>query len=33
LRPFPYSFVGKREVPAEINKPPYAATGQPNASF
>lgn len=30
LRPFPYSFVGKREVPEEIKKPDYAKTGAPN---
>jgi len=33
LRPFPYSFTGRREVPDGIDLPPYAKTGQPNASF
>lgn len=33
LRPFPYSFVGKREVPDSIKKPDYATTGSPNAHF
>ena len=30
MRPYPYSFKGKRAVPAEIHKPDYATTGQPN---
>ena len=33
LRPFPYSFAGKREVPADIKRPDYAKTGQPNIAF
>ena len=33
LRPFPYSFTGKRAVPEEIKKPDYAASGQPNMHF
>ena len=27
LRPFPYSFTGKREVPDHIKKPDYAKSG------
>mmetsp|Transcript_18092 Transcript_18092/g.30889 ORF Transcript_18092/g.30889 Transcript_18092/m.30889 type:complete len:96 (-) Transcript_18092:876-1163(-) len=30
LRPFPYSFAGKRPVPDSIRKPDYAKTGAPN---
>lgn len=33
LRPFPYTFTGRREVPAEIKKPDYAKTGAPNQHF
>jgi len=33
LRPFPYSFVGKREVPDHIKKPDYVKTGAPNMEF
>ena len=33
LRPFPYSFTGKRKVPAEIKKPDYAKSGAPNQHF
>lgn len=35
LRPFPYTFTGRREVPSEIVKPDYArnSTGAPNADF
>ena len=33
LRPYPYSFKGKRNVPEEIKKPDYATTGQPNQHF
>jgi methionyl aminopeptidase len=33
LRPHPYSFVGKREVPEHIKKPDYAKTGAPNMEF
>ena len=29
LRPYPYSFVGMRSVPAEIQGPDYAETGAP----
>lgn len=28
LRPFPYSFIGKREIPEEIKKPDYFLFGQ-----
>ena len=27
LRPFPYSFTGKRDVPDHIKKPDYAKSG------
>ena len=30
MRPFPYSFQGRRPVPEDIKKPDYAKTGQPN---
>ena len=30
LRPFPYSFAGKRKVPDHIKKPDYWNTGNPN---
>lgn len=33
LRPFPYSFTGKRVVPKDMNKPDYATTGAPSAHF
>lgn len=35
LRPFPYSFQGRREVPTEIPKPDYVknSMGAPNADF
>lgn len=35
LRPFPYSFTGRREVPDHIIKPGYAknAQGEPNKDF
>ena len=33
MRPFPYSFKGRREVPDHIKKPDYAKSGQPNAHF
>ena len=33
LRPYPYSFVGQRQVPEDIKKPDYAKTGQPNQHF
>ena len=33
MRPFPYSFTGKRAVPDSIKKPDYAKSGQPNAHF
>jgi methionyl aminopeptidase len=33
LRPAPYSFQGKRQVPAHIKKPDYATTGRPNMAF
>lgn len=33
LRPYPYSFTGKRKVPDHIKKPDYANTGQPNSHF
>jgi methionyl aminopeptidase len=33
LRPFPYSFKGRREVPSHIKKPDYAKSGQPNIAF
>ena len=33
LRPHPYSFVGKRQVPDDIKKPDYAKTGAPNQHF
>jgi methionyl aminopeptidase len=33
MRPFPYSFTGKRHVPDHIKKPDYAKTGQPNQHF
>lgn len=31
LRPFPRSFVGPRTIPAEIQRPDYANSGNPNA--
>jgi len=33
LRPFPYTFTGKREVPEHIKRPDYAKNGQPNQHF
>lgn len=30
LRPFPYTFQGRRKVPDHIKKPDYANTGNPN---
>lgn len=33
LRPFPYSFAGRRNIPDKIKKPDYAKTGQPNQHF
>jgi methionyl aminopeptidase len=33
LRPFPYSFVGKRSVPDTTVGPDYAKTGAPNTAF
>ena len=33
LRPFPYSFQGLRDIPADIHKPDYATTGAPNQHF
>ena len=33
LRPFPYSFTGKRAVPDAVKKPDYAKTGAPNTHF
>ncbi len=33
MRPFPYSFKGRRNVPDHIKKPDYAKSGQPNTHF
>ena len=33
MRPYPYSFAGKRAVPDSVKKPDYAKSGQPNAHF
>ena len=30
IRPFPYSFTGRRKIPDNIKKPDYAGSGQPN---
>ena len=33
MRPYPFSFAGKRHVPDNIKKPDYAKTGAPNKAF
>lgn len=33
LRPFPYSFTGRREVPKRIERPDYAESGQPASTL
>ena len=30
IRPFPYTFTGRRKIPDNIKKPDYAGSGQPN---